>query len=231
MNSNTIMYKAFRVLRDNGARQLVRESLVFIKRRVYGRKFYDKELRQYVTTHLAETRSYPQLSGYDIGALTYGRPSIIFSDKKATVKIGKFCSIAGGVNIFLASEHDTDSVSTYSFESLFIDGKDLSRKSRTKGDIVIGNDVWIGDGVLILSGVRIGDGAVVAARAVVTKDVPPYAIVGGIPAKIIRMRFSPEIVAALLRISWWDWPLERINSELHALCDDDVVGFVAVHDK
>jgi acetyltransferase-like isoleucine patch superfamily enzyme len=199
-------------------------------------QYYDakslQEMRRYASANLVETRSYPALSGYDIGAWTYGHPLCLYqSYGTATLKIGRYCSFAPDVKIFLAGEHRLDAVSTYPFDYMFADGKDIRRGSSAKGDVIIGNDVWLGDGALVLSGVRIGDGAVVAARAVVTKDVPPYAIVGGIPAKIIRMRFPPEIVTALLRIRWWDWPVEQINNELHALCDADVSSFVAAHDK
>jgi carbonic anhydrase/acetyltransferase-like protein (isoleucine patch superfamily) len=84
---------------------------------------------------------------------------------------------------------------------------------RTKGSIVVGNDVWVGTRAIILSGVTIGDGAIVAAGSVVTKDVPPYAIVAGNPARLIRYRFSDETIAAMCRIRWWDWPLEVIEQE------------------
>ncbi len=100
----------------------------------------------------------------------------------------------------------------------------------SKGDIVVGSDVWLGVGALILSGVTVGHGAVVAAGAVVVKDVPPYAIVGGKPARILRMRFERETVEALLRIAWWDWPQDKIIAEISALCDMPAEEFTALFD-
>lgn len=190
------------------------------------------ELRRYATPLLSETRAIRELAGYDIGAWTYGCPTCRYQEfGDATLKVGKFCSIAPDVRIFLAGEHRTDAVATYPFDYMFADGGSLPRGQGCRGDVVIGNDVWVGDGVLILSGVRIGDGAIIAARAVVNKDVPPYAIVGGVPARLIRMRFPAETVEALLRIAWWDWPIERINSELGALTSGDVNSFVAAHGR
>lgn len=172
------------------------------------------------------------LRGFDIGQWTYGVPDCRYqSYGTATLKIGKFCSIAPDVRIFLAGEHQTDCVTTYPFSHMFSSGRVLPQKNGSKGAVVIGNDVWIGDGVLILSGVKIGDGAVIAARAVVSQDVTPYSIVGGVPAKLIRMRFNPEVVTALLRISWWDWPLEKINREINALSSNDVAAFINAHKR
>ena len=133
--------------------------------------------------------------------------------------IGKFCSIASGVKFIMGStNHRLSSVSTYPF-SVF--GGLWAERTPPhlsqlpfKGDTVVGNDVWIGYEAVILSGVTIGDGAVIGARAVVTKDVAPYSIVGGVPAKEIRKRFDPETVDALLLLRWWDWPLEKIAAHL-----------------
>lgn len=133
--------------------------------------------------------------------------------------IGKFCSIACGARfIFNSANHSLSSLSTYPFPIFFeewnLDGKDIKNAWDNKGDIVIGNDVWIGYEAVILAGVTIGDGAVIGTRAVVTKDVPPYTIVGGVPAKPIRKRFSQEIIDALLKMKWWDWPKERIAQHI-----------------
>lgn len=128
--------------------------------------------------------------------------------------IGKFCSIACGARFLLNSaNHTLDSLSTYTFP-LFPEEWDLGLPPAAswdnKGDIVIGNDVWIGYEAVILAGVTIGDGAVIGARAVVTSDVPPYTIVGGVPARPIRPRFPQAEIDALLSLKWWDWPVEKI---------------------
>ena len=136
--------------------------------------------------------------------------------------IGKFCSIACGARfLFNSANHSMASLATYPFPIFFEEwGLDVSRITRAwdnKGDIVIGNDVWIGYEAVVLAGVTIGDGAIIGTRAVVTKDVPPYTIVGGVPAKPIRKRFSNEIITALLATRWWDWPEEKIAGHLAAI--------------
>ena len=130
--------------------------------------------------------------------------------------IGKFCSIACGTKfLFNCANHTLKSLSTYTFP-LFYEEWELEKSNITtawdnKGDIVIGNDVWIGYEAVIMAGVHIGDGAIIAARAVVTKDVPPYTIVGGTPAKEIRKRFDPEVIQQLLMLKWWDWSTDKIR--------------------
>lgn len=136
--------------------------------------------------------------------------------------IGKFCSIACGVKfIFTSANHSLKSLSTYPFPLFFeewgLDKADVTDAWDRKGDIVIGNDVWIGYEAVILSGVTIGDGAIIGTRAVVTKDVPPYTIVGGVPAKPIRKRFSEEKIAALQSMRWWDQPAEKIRENIPAI--------------
>ena len=130
--------------------------------------------------------------------------------------IGKFCSIACGTKfLFNCANHTLKSLSTYTFP-LFYEEWELEKSNITtawdnKGDIVIGNDVWIGYEAVIMAGVHIGDGAIIAARAVVTKDVPPYTIVGGPPAKEIRKRFDAEVIQQLLMLKWWDWSADNIR--------------------
>lgn len=129
--------------------------------------------------------------------------------------IGKFCSIACGAKfLFTSANHTQTSLSTYPFPIFFeewgLDVQNITSAWANKGDIIIGNDVWIGYEAVILSGVTIGNGAIIGARAVVTRDVPPYTIAGGVPAKPIRKRFSDDAISALLNIKWWDWPKERI---------------------
>jgi len=130
--------------------------------------------------------------------------------------IGKFCSIACGTKfLFNCANHSLKSLSTYTFP-LFYEEWELEKSNITtawdnKGNIVIGNDVWIGYEAVIMAGVHIGDGAIIAARAVVTKDVPPYTIVGGTPAKEIRKRFDAEVIEQLLIQKWWDWSTDEIR--------------------
>lgn len=136
--------------------------------------------------------------------------------------IGRFCSIACGARfIFNSANHALSSLSTYPFPIFYeewgLNEKDITKAWDNKGDIVIGNDVWIGYEAVILSGVQIGDGAIIGTRAVVTKNVPPYTIVGGVPAKPIRKRFSDETIASLLEIEWWNWPEERIAENISAI--------------
>ena len=136
--------------------------------------------------------------------------------------IGRFCSIACGAKfLFNSANHAMGSLSTYPFPLFFQEwGLEKARVAEAwdnKGDIVAGSDVWIGYEAVILAGVTIGDGAVIGARAVVTKDVPPYTIVGGVPARAIRRRFLEETVEELLRLKWWDWPPERIAQNIPAI--------------
>jgi len=136
--------------------------------------------------------------------------------------IGKFCSIACGAKfIFNCANHSLKSLSTYTFP-LFFEEWDLPQSEvvtawDNKGDIVIDNDVWIGYDAVIMAGVHIGDGAIIGTRAVVTKDVEPYSIVGGVPAKEIRKRFAPEVVAKLLELKWWNWSIEKIKNYIAAI--------------
>lgn len=143
--------------------------------------------------------------------------------------IGKFCSIACGAKfLFNSGNHKMSSLSTYTFP-LFFEEWGLEKGKVTeawdhKGDIVIGNDVWIGYEAVILSGVSIGDGAVIGCRAVVTRDVLPYTVVGGVPAKPIRKRFDEDTIAELLEIKWWDWPEEKIAERITDIQNGDLKG-------
>lgn len=136
--------------------------------------------------------------------------------------IGKFCSIACGAKfLFNSANHTLSSLSTYPFPLFFeewnLDKKNVIQSWDNKGDIIIGNDVWIGYEAVILAGVTIGDGAIIGARAVVTRDVPPYTIVGGVPAKTIKKRFSEKTISTLLDIQWWNWSKEKISKNIKAI--------------
>lgn len=149
------------------------------------------------------------------------------------LKIGKFCSIACGAKfLFTSANHTLRSLSTYPFPIFFeewgLDAKNICEAWDNKGDIVIGNDVWIGFEAVILSGVTIGDGAIIGTRAVVTKDVPPYTIVGGIPAKPIRKRFDDETISQLEALNWWDWDEETIRNNISAIQSGDIAALERV---
>jgi len=150
----------------------------------------------------------------------------------ADVKIGAFCSIADNVEIFLGGNHRTDWVTTYPFGHIHQDKFPWHGKGHpaTKGDVVIGNDVWIGSGATILSGVNIGDGAVISAKSVVVKDVPAYGIVGGNPAKLLKMRFTEDQIERLLNNPWWDLSESRINELIPLLCSNDIEALIAAKD-
>lgn len=141
--------------------------------------------------------------------------------------IGKFCSIACGSKfLFNSANHTLKSLANYTFPLFFeewgLDKKDVASAWDNKGDITIGNDVWIGYEAVIMSGVHIGDGAIIASRAVVTKDVPPYTIVGGTPAKEIRLRFDADTIAQLQKLQWWNWPIEKIRSNLPLIMNGEI---------
>ena len=147
--------------------------------------------------------------------------------------IGKFCSIACGTKfLFNCANHTLKSLSTYTFP-LFYEEWELEKSNITtawdnKGNIVIGNDVWIGYEAVIMAGVHIGDGAIIAARAVVTKDVPPYTIVGGTPAKEIRKRFDAEVIEQLLIQKWWDWSTDKIHQCLPYIAEGKLNELLAI---
>ena len=151
------------------------------------------------------------------------------------LKIGKFCSIACGAKfLFTSGNHTLKSLSTYTFPIFFdewgLDAGQIRDAWDNKGDIVIGSDVWIGYEAVILSGVTIGNGAVIGSRAVVTKDVPPYTIVGGVPAKPIRRRFEEAVIARLEALRWWDWDEERIRRSIPAIQSGDLAALEALHE-
>jgi len=161
-----------------------------------------------------------------IGAYTYGSPKTLAFRNDDVVIIGKFCSIADDVIIVSGGEHRYDRVSTYPLKSRFLDKREVD--SYNKGPVVIGNDVWIGTRAIILSGIKIGSGAVIAASAVVTQKVPPYAIVAGVPARVVGYRFSQDQIEKLLHIAWWNWNIEKIVDSMdffYGNVDDFIAEF------
>lgn len=148
------------------------------------------------------------------------------------LRIGRFCSIACGAKfLFTSANHSLTSLSTYPFPLFYeewgLPWHQLTQAWDKRGDIVVGNDVWIGYEAVILSGVTIGDGAIVAARAVVTQDVPPYTIVGGVPARPLRTRYDQATIDRLLRLQWWDWPEEKLAPLLPAIQAGELSALLA----
>jgi len=137
--------------------------------------------------------------------------------------IGKFCQIATGVRFMMnGANHAMKGVSTYPFKVFGESWNDVELDIVSKGDIVIGHDVWIGNSATIMQGVNIGHGAIIGTNALVTKDVAPYTVVGGNPAKVIRQRFDDDTVDFLVKLAWWDWPLDKIATHLNAISNGDL---------
>ena len=176
-----------------------------------------KELRDYCRIQQAMYED----DQIEVGDFTYGKPIIRKWDNETKLKIGKFCSIGGEVQILMGGEHHTEWITTYPFNVFLADQYGFKeRLAKSKGDITIGNDVWIGNNAIILSGVTIGDGAVIGAGAVVAKDVPQYAVMVGNPAKLKRFRINkkpPE---------WWNWPIEKIAEAVPLLMEEDTDALV-----
>ena len=183
-----------------------------------------------------------------IGDYTYGAETIKvnrFGPKNLTgphpwsgsrARIGKFCSVGRFCNIYINENHRSDWVTTYPFGANNVTSLNLTNFNRDairtgilskgNGSVNIGNDVWIGEHVSIMSGVNIGHGAVIAAFGHVVKDVEPYSIVGGNPAKHLKYRFSKEQIENLLTIGWWDWPMEKIDEYLPLMMSDNIDEFI-----
>jgi acetyltransferase-like isoleucine patch superfamily enzyme len=160
-----------------------------------------------------------------VGDYSFGAPIIRFWDDESRLKIGKYCSIAAGATLILGGNHRTDTVTTFPL------GRPVGlmgpgERPYSRGDIVIGSDVWIAANAIVLSGVTIGDGAVVGAGAAVVGDVPPYAVVVGNPARVVRKRFSEPIIGELLALRWWDLGANDVMSLRPLLQSDDVERFV-----
>jgi acetyltransferase-like isoleucine patch superfamily enzyme len=179
-------------------------------------KYTKNRLTEYMKKGLAE-----------VGEYSYGCPKIFHYGEKTKLIVGKFCSISTNVNIFLGGNHRHDWVTTYpfsvsEFNKIWPEASNIKGHPATKGNVVIGNDVWIGYGATIMSGVKIGDGAVIGSMAVVSKDVRPYAIVVGNPAKEVRRRFSEQDIDDLLKLQWWNWPIEKIKKNVTLLCSNNI---------
>lgn len=167
-------------------------------------------------TSLVNAWSYPTC--IEIGRYTYGPINVEKSRPDYRLRIGNFCSIAKQVTFILSSDHPTNYISTFPFKVMCTE--EASYEAISKGDIIVDDDVWIGYGATVLSGVHIGQGAIVSAGAVVTKDVPPYAIVGGVPAKVIKYRFMPELIEELLKIDYSKLDESMVRANINHLYED-----------
>lgn len=168
--------------------------------------------------------------GWSVGDYSYGRPRVRHWGEGAKLSIGRFCSIADGVEILLGGNHPSDIATTYpffAFPDLWPGAPHPEGFPFAKGHIVIGSDVWIGTGAMLLSGVTVGHGAVIGARAVVSRDVPPYAIVAGNPGRVVKSRFDADTVAALLDSRWWDLPDDSVRALVPLLQSRDIAAVVA----
>lgn len=177
------------------------------------------------------TRELIPFPSYTIGTHTYGKPKVLDWSDGGKLIIGDYCSIAEEVTILLGGNHHPEWVSTYPFNSpqfgkKWTNTQNIQGQPWSKGNVDIGNDVWIGYGATILSGVTVGNGAVIAARAVVTRNVPPYSIVAGNPAKVVKMRFDKQYIERLQKLEWWNWPEEKINEYAEILCSRNLEAIV-----
>ncbi len=168
-------------------------------------------------TYFDDRRNGPE--NFEVNNVLYN-----YDFSKVKLVIGKFCAIAAETHFIMTGDHKLDAISTYPFP-VFQHGWENAFSIAAlpvKGDIIVGNDVWFGYDSLIMNGTTIGHGAIIASGAVVVKDVPPYAIVAGNPAKVVKMRFDDKTIERLLRISWWDWDIEKISRHLQLICHLDV---------
>lgn len=159
-----------------------------------------------------------------IGHHTYGTPRILFWKEGAPLRIGRYCSIAEEVEIYLGGIHNPQLISTYPFSRLLGTGTGDEHLLH-KGGVTIGDDVWIGRHAVIMPGINIGSGAVIAAGSVVTHAVPPYTIVAGVPSRVVRLRFTQDVIDQLLKIAWWNWPDAEIRAIAPLLQSKDINAF------
>ena len=195
-------------------------------------RLYYKHIRHRFTSQLMYTNRLLKGAQYSIGDHTYGWPEIMFAATGNQLTIGRYCCISKEVKIFPGGNHHMDWVSMYPFNSataVFNNGKNAPETAVSKGPVVIGNDVWIGYGATILSGITIGDGAVVASNATVTKDVEPYQVVGGNPARLIKTRFEQPVIDQLLRIKWWNRDDKKVNENISLLTQENISRFIQQH--
>ena len=183
-------------------------------KRRWGNFLFKRKWRQANRHNYTHVKQAFHMDLVQVGIMTYGQINVFQSNEYNRVSIGHYCSIADEVCFLVSADHEPKRISTYPFKAKCLTGE---MEALSKGDIVVEDDVWIGYGATILSGVRIGQGAVVAAGAVVTKDIPPYAIVAGVPAKVIKYRFEPELIHQLMRIDYSKLDKELIRGHIDEL--------------
>ena len=204
---------------------VLKKAESILRRKIKG----DKKLCRFYRQQERFKKVYPN---YEIGVGSYfGSITVHDYNNGTTLKIGSYCSIATNVNIFLGGHHRVDWVSTYPFPAYVPNASYIKDSGGTHGNVIVGSDVWICANTTILSGVTIGDGAVIANSAVVTKDVEPYSIVAGNPAKVIKYRFDKDTIARLLQIKWWDWDPEEVISHPELFCSDSFLALFEYADK
>ena len=188
------------------------------------------DIMTYYAETIYETYEYEKTEDIaEVGAFTYGQLLAKDYEEGIHLSIGKFCSIGCGAIFMLGGEHRGDWCTTYSFNVMMPQFSYIEGHPKIKGDIVIGNDVWIGSNAKIMSGVHVGDGSIIAANAVVTKDVEPYTVVGGVPAKMIKKRFPDETIQMLEQMKWWNWDYEDIYDVVPLLQSGNVNGLIAYY--
>ena len=191
---------------------MLRKAFFYIKRALLRRKW--RKNNPHNLTHIIGVFPIEQVK---VGKGTYGGIDVMVYNLKSRLIIGNYCSIGPQVKFILSAEHSTNTITTYPLRVRLL-GQDYEAES--KGDIVLEDDVWIGYGATIMSGITIGRGAVIAAGAIVTKDVPPYAIVGGIPAKVIRYRFSETIISKLMKLDFSKINADYVKEHIEAFYTD-----------
>lgn len=194
----------------------------------YPRKDDDKLvfLKNIITAPNIHVGDYTYFDDRKNGPLDFETNNVLYNYNYEAVKLvfGKFCAIAAETKFLMTGDHKLDGISTYPFP-IFGNGWEEAfdlMSLPVKGDIIVGHDVWFGYDTLIMNGVTIGSGSIIAARSVVKKDVPPYAIVAGNPARVVKMRFDDATIQRLLAIAWWDWDIAKINRNLQKICSLDV---------
>jgi virginiamycin A acetyltransferase len=187
-------------------------------------------LRPLVTSPLIEVGEFSYYDDPD-DATSFETRNVLYHYGPEKLVIGRFCALGTGVRFLMnGANHRMDGPSTFPFPSMggsWADHFDLLTGLPNRGDTVVGHDVWFGYGATVLPGVRIGNGAIVGAGSVVTGDVPDYGIVGGNPARLLRIRYDARDVARLLDVAWWDWPLEHITAHVRTIMSGSVDDLVA----